>query len=73
MTVTIEDKTIENFLQKQCKKNNTSTSEYLSSLILSEIEFLKIKGDIKDLKSQITKLNKGEIKPKSARLLLNEL
>ena len=72
-TVKINNESVESFLYEQTVVNNVSTVDYLTSLVLNEIEFLEIKKDIKTLASEIKQFNKGKIKPKSARLLLNEL
>ena len=72
-TVKINNESVESFLYEQTVVNNVSTVDYLTSLVLNEIEFLEIKKDIKTLESEIKQLNKGKIKPKPARLLLNEL
>lgn len=72
-TVKISNETVERFLYEQSVINNVSTVDYLTSLVLNEIEFIEIKKDMKTLESEIKQVNEGKIKPKSARLLLNEL
>jgi len=48
-TIQINNKSVENFLYKQATVNNLSTVDYLTSLVMNEIEFLEIKKD-KNLK-----------------------
>jgi len=72
-TIQINNESVERFLSEQTVVHNVSTVEYLTSLVLNEIEFLEIKKDMQTLESEIKKLNEGNIVPKSARLLLNEL
>ncbi len=72
-TVKISNQTVESFLYEQTVVNKVSTVDYLTSLVLNEIEFLEIKKDMKTLESEIKQVNEGKIKPRSARLLLNEL
>jgi len=72
-TVKISNETIESFIYEQTVVNNVSTVDYLTSLVLNEMEFLEIKKDMKDLESEIEQVNEGKIKPRPARLLLNEL
>ncbi len=72
-TVNISNQTVESFLYEQTVVNNVSTVDYLTSLVLNEIDFLEIKKDMKTLESEIKQVNEGKIKPRSARLLLNEL
>ncbi len=72
-TIKIDNESVESFLYEQTVVNNVSTVDYLTSLILNEIEFLEIKKDMKTLESEIKQVNEGKIKPRPARLLLNEL
>jgi len=72
-TIKIDNQTIENFLYEQTVVNKVSTVDYLTSLVLNEMDFLEIKQDMKTLESEIKQVNEGKIQPKSARLLLNEL
>lgn len=72
-TINITNQTVESFLYEQTVVNKVSTVDYLTSLVLSEMDFLEIKKDMNTLESEIKQVNEGEIKPKSARLLLNEL
>jgi len=72
-TIKISNKSVENFLYEQTVVNNVSTVEYLTSLVLNEIEFLEIKKDMKTLESEIKQVNEDKIKPRPARSLLNEL
>ena len=72
-TVKIDNQTVESFLYEQTVVNKVSTVEYLTSLVLNEMDFLEIKQDMKTLESEIKQVNEGKIKPKSARLLLDEL
>jgi len=72
-TVKINNETVESFLYEQTVVNNVSTVDYLTSLVLNEIEFLEIKKEMKTLESEIKQVNEGKIKPKPARLLLNEI
>jgi len=72
-TIKIDNQTIENFLYEQTIVNKVSTVDYLTSLVLNEMDFLEIKQDMKTLDSEIKQVNEGKIQPKSARLLLNEL
>lgn len=73
ITVKIDNQTVESFLYEQTVVNKVSTVEYLTSLVLNEMDFLEIKQDMKTLESEIKQVNEGKIKPKSARLLLDEL
>jgi len=41
--------------------------------VLNEIEFLEIKKDMKTLEFEIKQVNENKIKPRPARLLLDEL
>ena len=50
-----------------------STVDYLTSLVLNEMDFLEVKQDMKTLEFEVKQVNEGNIKPKPARLLLNEL
>ena len=72
-TIKIDNQTIENFLYEQTVVNKVSTVDYLTSLVLNEMDFLEIKQDMKTLESEIKQVNEGKIQPKSARLLLDEL
>ena len=72
-TVEIDNQTVESFLYEQAVVNKVSTVEYVTSLVLNEIDFLEIKKDMSALKSEIQQVNEGKIKPKPARLLLDEL
>ena len=72
-TIKIDNQTIENFLYEQTVVNKVSTVDYLTSLVLNEMDFLEIKQDMKTLESEIKQVNEGKIQPKSARLLLSEL
>jgi hypothetical protein len=72
-TIKIDNKSVESFLYEQTVVNNISTVDYLTSLVLNEKEFLEIKKDMKTLESEIKQVNEGKIKPRPARLLLNEL
>lgn len=72
-TVNISNQTVESFLYEQTVVNKVSTVDYLTSLVLSEMDFLEIKKDMKTLESEIKQVNEGKIKPRPARLLLKEL
>ncbi len=72
-TIKIDNQTVESFLYEQTVVNKVSTVDYLTSLILNEMDFLEVKQDMKTLESEIKQVNEGKIKPKPARLLLNEL
>ena len=72
-TVKIENQIVENFLYEQTVVNKISTVDYLTSLILNEMDFLEVKQDMKTLEFEVKQVNEGKIKPKPARLLLNEL
>ena len=72
-TVEIDNQTVEKFLYKQTTKNNISTVDYLTTLVLNEMEVLSVKQDMKTLESEIKQVNQGKIKLKSAHLLLDEL
>ena len=72
-TVEIDNQTVESFLYEQAVVNKVSTVEYVTSLVLNEIDFLEIKKDMSTLESEIKQVNEGKIKPKPARLLLDEL
>ena len=72
-TVNISNQTVESFLYEQSVVNDVSPVDYLTSLVLNEIEFLEIKKDMTTLESEIKQVNEGKIKPRPARLLLNEL
>ena len=73
ITIKINNKTIEEFLYAQTTLNKVSIEDYITSIILNEIDFLKIKEDMKVLNFEIKQVNNGKIKPKPAHLLLNEL
>jgi len=72
-TIKIDNQTVESFLYEQTVVNKVSTVDYLTSLVLNEMDFLEIKQDMKTLESEIKQVNEGKIKPRPARLLLNEL
>ena len=72
-TVNISNQTVESFLYEQTVLNKVSTVDYLTSLVLNEIEFIEIKKNMTTLKSEIKQVNEGKIEPKPARLLLDEL
>ena len=72
-TIKIDNQVIESFLYEQTVVNKVSTVDYLTSLVLNEMDFLEIKQDMKTLESEIEQVNEGKIKPKPARSLLNEL
>ncbi len=72
-TVKIENQIVENFLYEQTVVNKISTVDYLTSLVLNEMDFLEVKQDMKTLEFEVKQVNEGKIKPKPARLLLNEL
>jgi len=72
-TIKIDNQTVESFLYEQTLEKEVSTVDYLTSLVLNEMDFLEIKKDMKTLESEIKQVNEGKIKPKPAHLLLNEL
>ena len=72
-TIKINNEAVESFLYEQTVVKNVSTVDYLTSLVLNEIEFLEIKKDMKTLESEIEQVNEGKINPRPARLLLDEL
>ena len=72
-TVNISNQTVESFLNEQTIVNKVSTVDYLTSLVLNEMDFLEIKKDMKILESELKQLNEGKIKARPARLLLDEL
>ena len=72
-TVKLDNQTVESFLYQQTNEKNISTVDYLTSLVLNEIEFLEIKKDMKTLESEIKQVNEGKLKLQPAHLLLNEL
>ena len=72
-TVNIDNQTVEQFLYQQTTQKNISPVDYLTSLVLNEIEVLLIKQDIKTIESEVKKANEGKIKLKPARLLLDEI
>ena len=72
-TVEINNQTVESFLNEQARQNNTSMSDYLINLVITEIEVAKVKNDMNTLSSEINKVNKGELNLKSAHSLLDEL
>jgi len=72
-TLEINNQTVEQFLNEQAKQNNTSMSDYLVTLLITEIEAVKVKNDMSTLTSEIKKVNQGGLKLKSAHSLLNEL
>ena len=72
-TLEINNHTVESFLNEQANKNNTNMTDYLITLVMTEIETATAKNDMKILEAEISKINKGEIKLQSARQLLNEL
>ena len=72
-TLKINNPTVEQFLSEQAKQSNTSTSDYLVNLLITEIEAVKVKSDMNTLASEIKKVNQGELKLKSAHSLINEL
>ena len=72
-TVKIENQIVENFLYEQTVVNKISTVDYLTSLVLKEMDFLEIKQDMRTLEFEVKQVNEGKIKPKPAHLLLNEL
>jgi len=45
--------TVESFLYEQTVVNKVSTVDYLTSLVLNEIEFMEIKKDMTSLGSEI--------------------
>ena len=71
-TVKFENAAIENFLHEQTIVNKISTVDYLTSLIMNEMEYLEAKQDMKILESEIKQVNNGLLKPKPAHLLLDE-
>lgn len=73
ITIQINNESVESFLDEQAVVNNVSTVDYLTSLVLNEIEFLEIKKDMKTLELEIKQVNDGKMKPRPARLLLDEL
>ena len=72
MTIKINNQTVEQFIHKQTIQNNISSDDYLTKLILSEIELLEIKKDVNILSHEIDGVNDGTIQLKSANLLLDE-
>ena len=72
-TVNISNQTVESFLNEQTIVNKVSTVDYLTSLVLNEMDFLEMKKDMKILESELKQLNEGKIKARPARLLLDEL
>ena len=72
-TININNKSIESFLYEQAIVNKKSTVDYLTSLIKREMDFLEMQKDIKVLENEIQQVNNKKLKPKPARLLLNEL
>ena len=72
MTIKISNQIVEQFIHKQTIENNISSDDYLTKLILSEIESLEIKKDVNIISNEIDDINSGAIKLKSANLLLDE-
>ena len=72
-TININNQNIENFLYEQAIVSKKSTADYLTSLIKREMDFLEMQKDIKILESEIQQVNNKSIKPRPARLLLDEL
>ena len=72
MTIKINNQAVEQFIHQQTMQNNISSDDYLTKLILSEIESLENKKDVNILSHEIDGINSGAIKLKSANLLLDE-
>ena len=72
-TLEINNQTVESFLNEQANKNNTSMTNYLITLVMTEIEIASVRNDMKTLETEMSQINKGETKLQPAHLLLNEL
>ncbi len=72
-TVEIDNPAIEAFLYKQAKVNNVHVNDYLSSVVMYQMEKESMIEDMKVLENEIKQVNDGTIKLKPAHLLLNKL
>ena len=72
-TIQINNEMVEHFLYEQTSQQNISTVDYLTSLVLNEIELLEIKKEMKVVESEVKQVNEGTLKLTSARTLLDEL
>lgn len=72
-TVEINNPTVEAFLYQKAKNDNIEVNEYLSNIILYQMEIESVKSDMKQLEKEVQQVNNGEIKLKSAYDLIDEL
>lgn len=72
-TVEINNPTVEAFLFKKAKVENIQVNEYLSNIILHEMEADAVKNDLTQMEKEIKQVNNGTIKLKTAHSLLDEL
>ncbi len=73
MTIEINDPTIESFLKEQLKERDINLSEYIKSIVLKEIDTIKIKKDLQIIEQELEEFHKDTSKLKSAYSLLDEL
>lgn len=69
----INNQTVESFLYEQASKKNTSTTDYLVNLVMTEIELISVKKDMKKLDNEIQQVNNGTLKLQTLDSLINEL
>jgi len=72
-TIEINNPTVEAFLYKKAKTDNIKVDEYLSNIVLYQMELESVKDDFKQIEKEISQVNNGTIKLKSAYSLVDEL
>jgi len=72
MTVEINNPYIEDIVKSEVKKNDTTISEYISGLVLKEIESLKVKKELKSVEREFRLYQDGKLELNSVDELVKE-
>jgi len=73
MIIEIGNSDIANLLKQQAKKRNITIGEYISSLVLQDIDLKKVKKEIDSVKEEFLAYKQGNIKLEDANDILREL
>jgi len=73
MTIEINNPYIEEIVKSEVEKNNITVSEYISGLILKEIEFLKVKKELESVEREFKLFQDGKLELNSVDKLIEEL
>jgi FtsZ-binding cell division protein ZapB len=72
-TVEINNPAVEAFLYQQAKVNHIEINEYLSSIVMYQMELESVKEDLNQMEKEIQDVNNGDLQLQSAHTLLDEL